>query len=105
MEKTSFTSNRTGVDFVGGNMADGVERKPYWRQTKVLMLFTLAWPCLFLVGLPYWLSMLKPMSLAGLPIGYLVAVHGVVLVCIGVVARFAAVQERIDRWHGAHDDV
>jgi putative solute:sodium symporter small subunit len=85
-------------------MADGIERKPYWRQTKGLMLITLALPCLLIVGLPYWLFLIKPISLVGFPIGYLIAVHGVVLVCIAVVARFSLAQERIDHWHGAHED-
>ncbi len=85
-------------------MADGIERKPYWRQTKVLMLVVLFVPCLLLVGLPYWIALIGPYAIAGLPITYLIAVHGIVLVAIAAVARFAAVQEQIDRWHGTHED-
>jgi putative solute:sodium symporter small subunit len=85
-------------------MTVAAARKPYWRQTKVLMLTTLLWPCLILLGLPYWNSILGPYTIAGLPLGYVLAVHGVVLVCIAVVARYALIQDQIDRWHGTHDD-
>ena len=85
-------------------MTENGERKPYWRQSKMLMVTSLVWPCLLLVGIPYWFGMLGPYSLAGLPIGYLLAVHGVVLLSIVVIARFATVQEQVDRWHGTHED-
>ena len=68
------------------------------------MLTSLVLPCVLLVGLPYWIGRVGSYFLAGLPLGYLLAVHGVVIVTIAAAARFAAVQERIDRWHGTHED-
>ena len=85
-------------------MSEIIRRKPYWRQTKLLMLSTLGLPAVLIVGLAYWVDRSGSMSVAGMPLGFLLAVHGVVVVSIAAVGRFAIIQERIDRWHGAHDD-
>lgn len=85
-------------------MADFIRRKPYWRQTKLLMLSSLGIPMVLIVGLAYWALRAGTMTVAGMPLGFFLAVHGVVLVSIATVARYAIAQERIDRWHGANDD-
>jgi len=85
-------------------MSEIIRRKPYWRQTKLLMLSSLALPALLIVGLASWVARAGDLTLAGMPLGFFLAVHGVVLVVIAAATRFAIIQERIDRWHGAHDD-
>ena len=87
-----------------GEMAEIIRRKPYWRQAKLLALTSLALPAALVLGLAYWVGEFGAMTLAGMPAGYLLAVHGVAIVSIAAVARFAITQERIDRWHGTHDD-
>ena len=85
-------------------MAEIIRRKPYWRQAKLLALTSLALPAALVLGLAYWVGEFGAMTLAGMPAGSLLAVHGVAIVSIAAVARFAITQERIDRWHGTHDD-
>lgn len=85
-------------------MAQQEERKPYWRQTKVLMAVCVAPAVAALVGIPYWIGFIQPMSILGLPIGYLLALHGAVIGGIAVIARFSTAQDNIDRWHGTHED-
>jgi putative solute:sodium symporter small subunit len=43
-------------------------------------------------------------SLFGLPLAYWLALHGGVVLAVSAVAWFASVQERLDRWHGAHEE-
>ena len=93
-------ANATG----GDDVAETTQRKPYWRQTKTLMVSSLALPCILLIGLPDWVTRLDSVSVIGLPLGFLLAVHVVVIVVIAAVARFAMTQEQIDRWHGTHDN-
>ena len=85
-------------------MTETTQRKPYWRQTKMLMISSLVLPCVLLIGLPFWITRLDAITFLGLPAGFLLAVHGVVIVAIAAVARFAVTQEQIDRWHGTHDN-
>ena len=85
-------------------MADKIRKKPYWRQTKYLMLSTLALPLVLIGGLAYWAQRFGDVWLAGTPLGFLVAVHGVVIVSIAAVVRYATLQERIDRAHGTSED-
>jgi putative solute:sodium symporter small subunit len=85
-------------------MAEVMRRRPYWRQTKLLMLSSLTPPLVLIGGLAFWVARAGTATLAGAPIGFLLAVHGVVIVSIAAVARFAAKQERIDRSHGAYED-
>lgn len=70
----------------------------------MLALSCLAIPAVLVLGLAYWVGALGNLSLAGLPASYLLAVPGVAIVSIAAVARYAVSQERIDRWHGSHDD-
>ena len=85
-------------------LAEVIRKKPYWRQTKYIMLSTLAVPLVLVGGLAYWAQRFAGVSLAGMPLGFLLAVHGVTLVCIAAVVRHANLQERIDRLHGAGED-
>ena len=106
-EKTSFTPNEAiaaARDVGDCEMTETIRRKPYWRQTKLLMLSSLALPTVLTVGLAFWVGRLNTLTLAGMPAGFLLAVHGVALVSIAAVARFAVTQERIERWHGTQDD-
>ena len=86
-------------------MAEIIRGKPYWRQTKLLMASSLAVPLLLIGGIAYWIGRAGDVTLAGMPLGFFLATHGVVVVAIGAVARYAVIQDRIDRWHGANDDV
>jgi len=85
-------------------MAEIIRRKPYWRQTKLLMLTSLALPLALIAGLAYLTDRFAGMTAAGMPIGFLLGVHGAAAITIFAVARFAIVQERVDRWHGTNDD-
>ena len=85
-------------------MTEATQRKPYWRQTKMLMVSSLLLPCILLIGLPFWATRLDGVMVLGLPAAFLLAVHGVVILAIATVARFAVTQEQIDRWHGTNDN-
>lgn len=78
-------------------------RRPYWRETKRLAVATLALAvlCLALPLASHWLS---HWSLLGLPLGYLAALHGGIVLCVLGVGRFAGRQDEIDQWHGAQED-
>lgn len=69
------------------------------------MLSSLAFPVVLIAGLAVWTDRFEGVFVAGMPLGFLLAVHGVAVVTIAAVARFASAQERIDRWHGASDDI
>jgi putative solute:sodium symporter small subunit len=85
-------------------MAEGLRKKPYWRQTRLLMLSSLALPLVLIAGLAFWAERFSEVVVAGAPLGFLLAVHGVAGLSIAAVARYAAHQERIDRLHGASDE-
>ncbi len=40
----------------------------------------------------------------GLPLGYFLSLHGLVLIAVVTVASFVNRQDAIDHWHGAHED-
>lgn len=78
-------------------------RRPYWRETKRLAVLTLG-----LTALAVLFALFGPRldgTLLGLPIGYLLAFHGALILCLVTVARFAVRQDEIDQWHGAQEDL
>ena len=79
-------------------------RRPYWRETKrlaVLSLTAVLLAPLSIVAAP----LLGARSLLGLPLGYMLALHGGIVICLVAVARFAVRQDEIDQWHGAQEDL
>ena len=48
-------------------MTETAQRKPYWRQTKMLMVSSLLLPCILLIGLPFWATRLDGVMVLGLP--------------------------------------
>jgi putative solute:sodium symporter small subunit len=85
-------------------MIEGRQRRPYWRETKILVLATLILPGIVMLVLPFWSDELSGPTVIGCPVGYLLASHVAILVAIAAAARFIVRQDEIDRWHGAHED-
>jgi putative solute:sodium symporter small subunit len=85
-------------------MIERKQRKPYWRNTKWQMVASLLPFLLVLVVLPFYAERLNSNRFLGLPLGFLLVGHGVILIAIVTLATFVNRQDAIDRWHGAHED-
>ena len=85
-------------------MIDWSERKPYWRHTKWQMLASLLPYLLLVIVLPLYADRLNSNKFLGFPLGYFLAVHGIVLIALFTIASFINRQDAIDHWHGAHED-
>jgi putative solute:sodium symporter small subunit len=85
-------------------MIERSERKPYWRHTKVQMLTSLLPFTLAMTVLPLYADALNVKRIFGVPLGYFLTCHGLVLIALVTVAVFVNRQDAIDRWHGAHED-
>ncbi len=86
-------------------MIDRKKRKPYWRETKWHM-FRILLPFLgILTALPLYVDRLNGSRVLGAPLGYFLACHGVILLALGLVARFVGQQDAIDHEHGANEDL
>jgi len=86
-------------------MIERNERKPYWRHTKVQMLTSLLPFVLAIIVLPAYADALNDKRILGIPLGYFLACHGLVVIAFATVAAFVNRQDAIDHWHGAHEDV
>lgn len=89
----------------GEAMIESKERKPYWRHTKWQMLASLAPFVVAMVVLPMYADRLNSNKFLGFPLGYFLALHGLILIAIVTVASFVNRQDAIDHWHGAHEDL
>lgn len=79
-------------------------RRPYWRETKRLAVLALSGAAL-VVPIALLAPLLEGQTLLGLPLGYMLALHGGIVICLLAVARFAVRQDEIDQWHGAQEDL
>jgi putative solute:sodium symporter small subunit len=86
-------------------MIEWSERKAYWRNTKVQMLTSLLPFLLVLVVLPLYAEVLNDMRFLGIPLGYFLACHGLLIIAFVTIAVFVNRQDAIDHWHGAHEDI
>ncbi len=80
------------------------ERKPYWRHTKWQMLASLIPFLLVVFVLPLYADKLDSNKFLGFPLGYFLALHGVILIALFTIGGFINRQDAIDHWHGAHED-
>jgi putative solute:sodium symporter small subunit len=96
----------SGQAFRGGHaMIESKERKPYWRHTKWQMLASLAPFVIAMIVVPIYADRLNSNKFLGFPLGYFLALHGIILIAIVTVASFVNRQDAIDHWHGAHEDL
>lgn len=86
-------------------MLDQRRRKPYWRETKILMIVSMVVPGLLLLAAPFYVELLAGLRLFGLPLSYFALGHGVALILVAAGVRFVLRQDEIDHWHGAHEDL
>ena len=86
-------------------MMDWRERKPYWRHTKWQMFATLGPFVLALIVVPLYADSLNSTRVLGIPLGYFLLCHGLIVVAAVVVASFVNRQDAIDHWHGANEDL
>ena len=86
-------------------MMDWRERKPYWSHTKWQMFATLAPFILAIVVVPLYADGLNNKRVLGIPLGYFLICHGVIVIAAALVASFVNRQDAIDHWHGANEDI
>jgi putative solute:sodium symporter small subunit len=86
-------------------MIEWSQRKAYWRNTKVQMLTSLLPFVAALIVLPLYADALNGQRVLGIPLGYFLACHGVLVIALVTVAVFVNRQDAIDHWHGAHEDI
>ncbi len=86
-------------------MMDWSERKSYWRHTKVQMLASLVPFITALIALPLYADALNTKRVLGIPLGYFLACHGLIIIAFVTIAMFVNRQDAIDHWHGAHEDI
>ncbi len=81
------------------------QRRPYWRWTKLQLFTHLLVPGTAILLAPLFFDELNASRILGFPLGYFIAVHGVLLVGVLAVLRFVARQDSVDRWHGVHEEI
>ena len=86
-------------------MIERNERKLYWRHTKVQMLTTLLPFVLAMIALPLYSETLNDKRFIGVPLGYFLVCHGLIIIAVVTAAVFVNRQDAIDHWHGAHEDL
>ena len=86
-------------------MIERNERKPYWRHTKVQMLTSLLPFVAAMIVLPLYADSLNDKRILGVPLGYFLVCHGLILIAFVTIAVFINRQDAIDHWHGAHGDL
>ncbi len=86
-------------------MMDWRERKPYWRHTKWQMAATLGPFVMALLVVPIYAETLSTKRILGIPLGYFLICHGLVIIAAVVIATYVNRQDAIDHWHGANEDV
>ncbi|MEQ1648750.1 MAG: sodium/substrate symporter small subunit [Hyphomicrobiaceae bacterium] len=86
-------------------MIEWQERKPYWRDTKWQMVASLVPYLLAVLLLPLYADGLNGRGILGMPLGYFVACHALIVVAAVVATGFVNRQDAIDDWHGAKEDL
>lgn len=86
-------------------MIERKERKVYWYHTKWQMIASLVPFFIVLIVLPFYADKLNSSKFLGFPLGYLLVLHGIVIISVITVASFVNRQDAIDHWHGAHEDL
>jgi putative solute:sodium symporter small subunit len=92
-------------DIGRGIMIEWSQRKAYWRSTKAQMLASLLPFVAALIVLPLYADALNGQRVLGIPLGYFLACHGVLVIALVTVTVFVNRQDAIDHWHGAHEDI
>jgi putative solute:sodium symporter small subunit len=86
-------------------MIEWSERKAYWRHTKAQMLTSLLPFVVSLIVLPLYADALNGKRVLGIPLGYFLACHGLLIIALVTMTVFVNRQDAIDHWHGAHEDI
>ena len=86
-------------------MIERNERKLYWRHTKAQMLTSLLPFVLAMIALPLYSETLNDKRFLGVPLGYFLVCHGLIIIAVVTAAVFVNRQDAIDHWHGAHEDL
>ena len=86
-------------------MFDLKHRRPYWLETRRLMLFALVSCLVFLLAVMAFMGVLEEILFIGFPLGYFLLAHGFIILGFVVLVWHGSAQNKIDRRHGAHEDI
>jgi putative solute:sodium symporter small subunit len=78
-------------------MIEWSQRKAYWRHTKVQMLTSLLPFVAALIVLPLYADALNGRRILGIPLGYFLACHGLLVIAFITIAVFVNRQDAIDQ--------
>ena len=86
-------------------MFDHKHRRPYWLETRRLMVFVLmTCAVLLLCGLVF-VDQLNGFTFIGFPVGYFLLAHGFIMVGFALFVWNGHEQDYIDHRHGTHEDI
>lgn len=80
-----------------------LQQKRYWRRTLGLTGALLAMWLLVTFVAPFFSSALNEYSILGLPLGYMIAAQGSLLVYIVLIGLYAFLMNRLDREFGVDE--
>lgn len=86
-------------------MLDHKHRRPYWLETRRLMLFVIMLLVVLLVGMLTFLGWLDTFTIIGFPLGYFLLAHVFVIAAFVSFVWHGHEQDQIDRRHGTHEDI
>ena len=86
-------------------MSDPKHKRPYWLETRRLMLFSLL-PCLvLLISALIFIGPLDAITFIGFPLGYFLLAHGFIIFGFVAFVWHGHEQDHIDHRHGTHEDI
>ncbi len=86
-------------------MIDKQQRPSHWRKTSGLMAMVMAGLAVGVLLMPLLTDPLNRLVILSFPLGFYVIAQGAVIVSIVAAFWFANHQERLDRRHGAMEDI
>jgi len=86
-------------------LLDHKHRRPYWLETRRLMLFVILSLMGGLTLVLMFMGWLDTFTIVGFPVGYFLLAHGFIIAAFVGFVWHGHEQDHIDHRHGTHEDI